>query len=178
MYLRITGIFDNKSEHLIWFVQESMFVYENILFERIASVNYETLSQWRLCFTIKMLRLDKEIDEAIFKKFLLFKTTSSDYGKFAPNVHTMPNVYFPLKGEFSQVRLNFFGYFPSIQVNVVCIAITRSTHQCKSKASLVILSILLITYFFQKCCQYIIFIFMHELMSSVFYIFLKNMSSS
>ncbi|CAH8500195.1 unnamed protein product [Schistosoma bovis] len=112
-----------------------------------------------------MLRLDKEIDEAIFKKFLLFKTTSSDYGKFAPNVHTMPNVYFPLKGEFSQV-------------NVVCIAITRSTHQCKSKASLVILSILLITYFFQKCCQYIIFIFMHELMSSVFYIFLKNMSSS
>uniref|UniRef100_A0A5K4F8I0 Ovule protein n=1 Tax=Schistosoma mansoni TaxID=6183 RepID=A0A5K4F8I0_SCHMA len=49
-----------------------------------------------------MLHLEKEIDEATFQKFLLFKTTSSDYGKFAPNVHTMPNVYFPLKGDFSQ----------------------------------------------------------------------------
>nr|CAX73860.1 hypotheticial protein [Schistosoma japonicum] len=48
-----------------------------------------------------MIPLDKKVDEEVVKKFLSFKTTSSDYGLFAPNTHTMANYYYPLKGEFS-----------------------------------------------------------------------------
>ncbi|THD19902.1 hypothetical protein D915_008906 [Fasciola hepatica] len=31
-----------------------------------------------------------------------FRTTSSEYGKYSPNVHTMPCYFYPINGQFTQ----------------------------------------------------------------------------
>ncbi|KAF5397867.1 hypothetical protein PHET_09178 [Paragonimus heterotremus] len=45
-----------------------------------------------------------------------FLTTNNDYGRFNPNIHTMPAYYYPIKGGFTQ-HLGICGMYRNHSFN-------------------------------------------------------------